>query len=200
MNIAVINIKDLFKYILKFFLIVMLIVVITNGIKGLINLRNTINVKDAIQTNKGKINEKTFTECLDTSISLMSYKKENKLGEKILTNNKVISIGAGILDKNIIKNTNVELKEKELDLAEVDNLKNKITNLSGDISIENVSENNIIPKVTDSYGTVKIDNQSDYDITTEILAPDIELTNKKDILIYHTHTCESYTPSERILL
>jgi len=28
-----------------------------------------------------------------------------------------------------------------------------------------------------------------------MLTPDIELENKKDIIIYHTHTCESYTQS-----
>ena len=29
-----------------------------------------------------------------------------------------------------------------------------------------------------------------------MLVPDFEIENKKDIYIYHTHTCESYTPSE----
>lgn len=29
-----------------------------------------------------------------------------------------------------------------------------------------------------------------------MLIPDVEITNKKDVLIYHTHTCESYTPCE----
>ena len=61
-----------------------------------------------------------------------------------------------------------------------------------------VQENNITPKVTSSYGSVQINNQSDYEITENMLIPDVEITNKKDILIYHTHTCESYTPSLRI--
>ncbi len=29
-----------------------------------------------------------------------------------------------------------------------------------------------------------------------MLVPDVEIQNKKDILIYHTHTCESYTPCD----
>ena len=29
-----------------------------------------------------------------------------------------------------------------------------------------------------------------------MLNPNVEFSNKKDILIYHTHTCESYTPTE----
>ena len=63
---------------------------------------------------------------------------------------------------------------------------------------EIVTERNINSRVTDSYGTTKIDNQSNYTITEEMLIPDVEIQNKKNILIYHTHTCESYTASERI--
>ena len=36
----------------------------------------------------------------------------------------------------------------------------------------------------------------DYTLTEEMLVPDVDISNKKDIIIYHTHTCESYTPSE----
>ena len=34
--------------------------------------------------------------------------------------------------------------------------------------------------------------------TVELVFNNVEITNKKDILIYHTHTCESYTPSARL--
>jgi stage II sporulation protein P len=51
-------------------------------------------------------------------------------------------------------------------------------------------------KSTNSYENVLIKNESIYEITAEMLAPNMEIHNKKDIFIYHTHTCESYTPSE----
>ena len=107
-------------------------------------------------------------------------------------------MGSGILDEKILKNIDLIINEEELSSDDVEELENKIATLPKDITIENVSENNITPKVTDSYGTVKIDNQSDYKITEDMLVPDEEIINKKDILIYHTHTCESYTSSERI--
>lgn len=47
-----------------------------------------------------------------------------------------------------------------------------------------------------NYGNVEIDNESNYNITEEMLIPNVEILNKKDIIIYHTHTCESYTPCE----
>jgi len=49
---------------------------------------------------------------------------------------------------------------------------------------------------TNSYGTVKIKNDTDIKLTENILKPDYNVKNGKDILIYHTHTCESYTPTK----
>ncbi len=50
---------------------------------------------------------------------------------------------------------------------------------------------------TNKYGTVKIKNDTDIKLTESILKPDYNVKNKKDILIYHTHTCESYTQTEK---
>ena len=107
-------------------------------------------------------------------------------------------MGAGILDESIYKNTDLVINENELTIDDAEELVNKIAQLPENVTTEAVQENNITPKVTSSYGSVEINNQSDYEITPEILTPDTEIVNKKDILIYHTHTCESYTPSERI--
>lgn len=49
---------------------------------------------------------------------------------------------------------------------------------------------------TDFYKTVQIKNESDYSLTEEMVTPDIQYSDKKDFIIYHTHTCESYTKTE----
>lgn len=46
---------------------------------------------------------------------------------------------------------------------------------------------------TNTYGSVKIRNESKYNLTEEMIAPTVDFNNKQDILIFHTHTCESYT-------
>lgn len=51
-------------------------------------------------------------------------------------------------------------------------------------------------KYTIQYNGVKIKNEVKYKLTDEILKPDITV-NKENILIFHTHSCESYTPSEK---
>ena len=50
---------------------------------------------------------------------------------------------------------------------------------------------------TNTYGSVKVKNLTKIKLTEAILKPDYNVKNKKDILIYHTHTCESYTPTKQ---
>ena len=198
MNIAVINAKDLFRYILKFLVIFSIIFFMVKILKTVDLKKQEDNIKENSSNIKKQINEYSFTKCLDISIPLMEYGKEKSEKEKFFTNNKILAMGAGILDESILKNTDLLINEKELTNDDTEELINKIATLPENATTETVQENNITPKVTSSYGSVQINNQSDYEITEDMLIPDIEITNKKEILIYHTHTCESYTPSPRI--
>ncbi len=198
MNIAVINARDLFKYILKFFIIIFIIFFLIKGIRKIVTFNQSEAIKQTIKTTTKQINEYSFLNCLDLSISLMSYNKTENNNENLLTSNKILAMGAGIFDESILKNTDLIINEEELTLDDTEELQNQIAILPDNVTTEEVKENNITPKVTTSYGSVQINNQSDYELTEDMLVPDAEITNKKDILIYHTHTCESYTASPRI--
>jgi len=198
MNIAVINAKDLFKYILKFFLLISIIILLVKGLKSIISLKEKSIIKETIETTSKQINKYSFTNCLDLTMSLISYKKSENMNKEILTNKKILAMGTSVFDESIYENTDLIISEEELTIDDTEELINQIEELPKELTTEEVLENNIVPKVTTSYESVKINNQSDYELTEEILKPDIEITNKKDILIYHTHTCESYTESERI--
>ncbi len=67
---------------------------------------------------------------------------------------------------------------------------------SQNISVQTaiVENNNKKDVYTDTYKTVKIKNESQYSLTESMVTPDIKYGNAKDFIIYHTHTCESYTP------
>lgn len=70
------------------------------------------------------------------------------------------------------------------------------TEVSTNVKTEIVTRN----PITESYNTeingVKIKNETSFEINNSIL--DITKNiNKENILIFHTHTCESYTPSEQ---
>ena len=198
MNIAVINAKDLFKYILKFFIIVTIIILLIKGLKTISNQKQKDTIKKAVEISSKNIKENSFINCLDLTMSLMSYKKNQNTNKEKLTTKKILAMGAGIFNEDIYKNTDLIINEEELKVDDTEELINQIEELPDNVQTEPVTENNITPKVTSSYGSVQINNQSDYELTEEILKPDIEIANKKDILIYHTHTCESYTSSERI--
>lgn len=75
--------------------------------------------------------------------------------------------------------------ETEVKLVKDNNLKTEV-----------VTSNPISENYNVQYGNVKIKNQTTYNLTEEILKPDIKIDNK-NIVIFHTHSCESYTSSEK---
>lgn len=198
MNVAVINAKDLFRYILKFLVIVSITFFMIKLLKTVDLKKQEDSIKENSNNIKKQINEYSFIKCLDISIPLMEYGKQESEKEKFFTNNRILAMGAGILDESILKSTDLIIDQNDLTTDDTEELINKVAKLPENATTEAVQENNITPKVTSSYGSVQINNQSDYEITEDMLVPNVEITNKKDILIYHTHTCESYTPSARL--
>ena len=75
MNIAVINAKDLFRYILKFFVIICIIFFLIKAIKSIDKIKKENALKESIETTTKQISKYSFLECLDISISLISYTK-----------------------------------------------------------------------------------------------------------------------------
>ena len=65
-----------------------------------------------------------------------------------------------------------------------------------DIQTQVVTENPLSDSYTDLYGSVKIKNETSYTLSENILNPENLNINSKNIIIFHTHTCESYTSSE----
>lgn len=195
MNVAVINIKDLFRYILKGFIIIFILFFLV-GILKKINILKEETLKNKIKNSANVMEKLSFVKCLDLTIPLIGYNNENNI-DIIITNNSILAMGAGILGEKIYK-TDLVINENELTSDDREELEKQIEELPETIVIENVEQNNIKAQYTSSYGSVQINNQSDYQITEDMLIPDEEITNKKDIFIYHTHTCESYTASPRI--
>ena len=84
------------------------------------------------------------------------------------------------------------------------NLQQEVQNSNNNIEIEEaktgldveVIPSNIPDKSTYEIFGVKLRNESSYNLVDEITDLNIEL-NKQDVMIFHTHTCESYTPTEQ---
>ena len=178
-NVAVFNLKDLGKYLLRFLALVLLIMLVTKGYHYL--------------------EQKSFTVSLDKTIPAMQYmgKEEGAsidFGEQ--EELKTSSFIEYILNTQLAMNKHIvaKLPEQTEDIEVEQEVEETI---SEDVDTKVVQDNNIQTTYTNKYKSVEIKNSSKYALTDEILTPDIELTNKRNILIFHTHTCESYTPSER---
>ena len=187
-NLAVVNLKDVGKYLLKGLLIIAIL-------WGISNLLSLINVKRfAYSIN---INNEKLLNCLNENVP--GIRQLNRKDEIDLIKNNITSINPlkFLLENQIgmlTKTTNTIDKNKvkeDTTIAEVAQVEQARIGLKTE-----VVENNVPNKFTNTYGTVQIKNGTDYNLTEEMLKPDIEINNK-NIIIFHTHTCESYTPTEK---
>ena len=208
-NVAVIKMKDIIKYSLLITITIMSITMISNMFNK--NIKNTISIEDLKEKIRSSIS-KNLTICMEKTLPTISKmnKEENKTEEiknnafeKVL-NNEMSSISkiTDIEEKNEQEKIKQEEKNKEKENKEKENKKEAIEQKETKATIKDKIQTQIItnnPLKENSnviYGKIKIKNQTEYNLTEEVLKPNIKIDNKK-ILIFHTHSCESYTPSEK---
>lgn len=166
--------------------------------------------------NGKKLMEKVLFEnnmlgCLEQTIPAMSgmneeYKKVDSEEEKINEENLL----QGVLKTQISSIQGMEFIEEKIEkekVAEEQENTEKETQKNQDESSKSieVAQTGLTTQVTTvnpiaesynaQYGKVKIKNETDYELTQDILTPDITIENK-NIILFHTHSCESYTSSD----
>ena len=167
----------------------------------------TLIKKDEKDLEKEKQEERktfgSFIKCLDKTIPAISIideesnKEENKTEKNYLEEilKTEISSIKGMeeaekkeqekIDKNEENKKEEEKKEQVIQLANTEKVQTEV-----------VTPNPIAEKFNVQYGNVKIKNGTSYTLTEDMLKPDITIENK-NVLIFHTHSCESYTSSEK---
>ena len=193
-NLAVIELKDIIKYLIKITLLIAIIVGLTKYFSG---FKTKLN-----------IDKNSFLSCLDTVIpSIRSVnKKEQNAKNNIEPLKMALGVELGIMDsieKNGANTENVENAAENVVENET-SAENAIGNNNIDEEIQEaetglkteVLENSVPEKYTSEYNGIKIRNETDnIKLTKEMLVPEVDV-NTKNILIYHTHTCESYTQTD----
>ena len=198
-NVTVLKMRDIIKYLVGIVLTAMLVIFSARFFSS----KNPNERQNNIKIQKTSIGN--LTSCLEEIIHCISN-NENKILEKedtkIKQNNKH-KILENILDTEISsikmmsesKKENVENSEIN-ETASIENT-NEIEKIdSTNKQTEVVTQNPIKDNSNVQYGSVKIKNETSYELTEDILNPDITIDNK-NIVIFHTHTCESYTESEK---
>ena len=110
----------------------------------------------------------------------------------------VLEIGSNAFRVKEDSNLGQDKKETSVDTVTIKDTKEEkdLETVKTDLITEVVTENPIKETYSQEYNGVKIRNETSFDLTEEILNPDSLEIDKSNILIFHTHTCESYTQSD----
>ena len=187
--IKVFNMRELIKYMLKIGCIFFAIFFCIEFFKT--------NKNPSKKINKAMIFciEQTIPE-IQNSQKERNVDFENKVRYAFLDEVEVITSTKEKEEKNEV---NAKENVKKEELVEVANKEENIeenNNLDKEAKVTEVQNSGVNPKSTNEYQGVKINNSTNYVLTEDILNPNITV-NKNKVAIYHTHTCESYTPTEK---
>lgn len=193
-NVAVVNIKDILKYLVTITITLCLVMSVTRYFSSL-NEEGNLNQKIS------EIMQSTLLTCLDET--LPAIKETNHE----LNNSDEDQINETTILGSLLK---VELamftEPEKIEVA--DNQKENVTSneeiettvpiesISEGVQTEVVTQNPLSDNYTVECNGVKIKNETSYELTQEMLSQRIEV-DSSNILIFHTHTCESYTSSEQ---
>jgi len=205
-NLAVINIKDIIK-ILKIVLIIAIMILVIFKIGSSI-FENKENISFESVKNLEIIN---FSRIIDKTVLISNYfgnnyeKTENGLKKLLVSELAIFSSEEKLMElenqEEVTEFEDLKKGENNINVSKAENNEQAITQDLGEevpfsLQTNVITSNNKTDKFTNEYNGVKIKNESSYNLTEEMLIPNVDFTNKKDIIIYHTHTCESYTPTE----
>ena len=195
-KVTILKLKDVIKIVIGIVILIFLVTIISKIIK-----------KDDIENKENNVIQSGLLQCFKTSIPVaesinnpekgISKENTNSLLQSILVSQ--ISTIKGIDEKSSSQKMAEEEKTENLENTEETN--GETQEETGEIKLakeglttEVVTPNPIAESYNVTYNNVKIKNQTDYELTNEILTPDITIENK-NIVIFHTHSCESYTSS-----
>ena len=216
-NVTVLKIKDIVKYLVGTIILIGIIVYTTRFFAYKPNEQKMEKKQEKVSiTETLKIKSNTLKKCLNKTIPVMAELEKEKESKK--TTNNENKIFESFLETEISSIKGMEETEKEKNQTEDSNVSDNKKNTSNEnksdsnnsitedekiilasnsgIKTEVVTPNPIAENANVQYRNVKIKNQTTYNLTEDILNPNIKIDNK-NILIFHTHSCESYTPSEK---
>ena len=187
-NLAVVEIKDIMKYLVKLTIVITIVMLLTRYFSGLKTKKIDIS---------NILGENTYLSCLD--ITIPNIKEVNKKNESTnITESNPPKLLKMPLEIELGMRGSLQIKSEEENQEQTiikEQKEEKIEEAKTGLTTE-VQESNVPQKYTTTYESVKIKNETDIKLTEKMLKPDVEI-NMDSILIYHTHSCESYTQTEK---
>lgn len=203
-NVTVLKMRDIVKYLVSFIIIMFIIIYATRYFSSL--SQKSIQKEDKNKLSFTIFNNIDTTKFLDHQIvGIKDIDEEEHTKEN--SQDKVSYLEKFMQTEIIAMREMENVENKQNELANNEEQKNiekpetsNDTNLNK-VNIEKaqtevVTPNPIKESYNVQYNNVKIKNETSYTLTQEMMTPDISLDNK-NIIIFHTHSCESYTPSDK---
>ena len=191
--IKVFKVKDLIGYLAK---IIIVLVAVALVIKVL-----EIGKKDG-ETETATDSSSAWLFCIDDMLPQIGINKKveetkETRGIKFAFSSE-LEVMESIEDNEIVEENTANVEEQNNNNVSEENSQNETSNgeINKELTVTEVDNSGVNPRYTDEYNGVFINNGTNYQLTQEMLTPDVEV-NKNKVVIYHTHTCESYTPTEQ---
>lgn len=192
-NVTVINAK---KSLIRIALLIIIIVTVF----GMTQIVTKFKTSEILQIN---ISEQLI-KCLNSEIPAMEatyyqanniIKEDGEEEEETLIG-KILSVELVQLHEKKQENVSSAKDEDVRTEESQNNQQNVSVEVSTNAQTEIVTQNLITESFNIEIGGVKIKNETSFEINENILETSQNI-NKENVLIFHTHTCESYTPSEQ---
>ena len=208
-NITVLKARDLIKYLAGMIISITAVILISKTFSKT-EIKQSVIEKE-VKSKIGILSEKSLASSLDQTMpAIKSINKEQKESQKENTkkdNNDLLEAmlytqissikGIEKMQENTKKQEVKEEIKTEQEKIEKEETNTENTNKEPEqagTKTEVITNNPIAENANVRYRNIKIKNQTDYTLTEDMLKPDIEITNK-NIVLFHTHSCESYTSS-----
>lgn len=204
-NVTVLKMRDIFKVIIG----ITFIVVMVFGISKIFHrdTKEETKVVQKIESGIKSVSQFSMLNCIDQTIPTVSIvneeyrniakeddQKENKNILQEMLKTQISSVNEIEESKEITNNENSE--DTKIEENKNKEEKQEIQLAQEGLQTQVITKNPISENSNVTYKNVKIKNQTSYTLTEEMLNPDITIENK-NIVLFHTHSCESYTSSEK---
>ena len=204
-NITVLRMRDILKSLIGITLTILMVAILSKNFNK--NSKEEKIVKE-VKTGIEVLSQNNMLQCINHTIPTIATineeykniakeddeKEEGNILQAILTT-QISSIKGIEGIEEIEKKENSEEKDKE-EKEEQTEEKQEMQVAQTGLQTQIITNNPISENANAQYGKVKIKNQTDYALTEDMLKPDVTIENK-NIVLFHTHSCESYTSSEK---
>ena len=197
--IKVFNVKDLIGYLAKIIIVLVAVALVMQVLK--------IGKKDG-ENETATDSSNAWLFCIDDMLPQIGINKKveetkETSGIKFAFSSE-LEVMESIENNEIVEENTANVEEENNNASEENGQSETAQNgealqsigINKDWTVTEVDNSGVNPRYTDEYNGVFINNGTNYQLTQEMLTPDVEV-NKNKVVIYHTHTCESYTPTEQ---